>query len=31
MENTLEEINIDDLKVITDKFIVETSTLSLAA
>ncbi len=31
MENTLEEINLDDLKVITDKFIVEPSTLSLAA
>lgn len=31
MENTLEEINMDDLKVITDKFIVEPSTLSLAA
>jgi hypothetical protein len=23
IENTLEEINLDDLKVITDKFIVE--------
>lgn len=31
IENTLEEINLDDLKVITDKFIVEPSTLSLAA
>lgn len=31
MENTLEEINMDDLKVITDKFIVEPSALTLAA
>ena len=31
IENTLEEINTDDLKIITDKFIVEPSTLSLAA